>query len=170
MRADDDEDGLDREHEAETDATAEFRARWYASLPPGLAEDLKLDENDLSGEFVRFAGAFAYWSERYADAEREATAADQAVDRARAVAFLVVADQNSKRVKADRHARPLLDALAEQNAALMAAQDEARDKRRTAMAYKGYVEALRAKRDMLVQLGARRRAELGALEPRIKEQ
>ena len=167
----DEADEADAEEHVDTgsEAAAAHMARWFAALPPGLAEALSLDESDLSGEFIRFAGTFAYWSERYADAERDAEAADQAADKARSIAFLVVAEQNTKRAKADRHARPLLDALAEQNSALAAAQAEALDRRQKAMRYKGYVEALRAKRDMLVQLGARRRAELGVTEPRIRE-
>ena len=169
MKREADEEEAEERADTGSEAAAEHMARWFATLPPGLAEALSLDETDLAGEFVRFAGTFAYWSERYADAEREAEAADQAVDKARAMAFLVVAEQNTKRAKADKHARPLLDALAEQNSALAKAQAEALNKRRKAMAYKGYVEALRAKRDMLVQLGARRRAELGAIEPRIRE-
>ena len=168
MRSEDEEEN--EALESLTDTADAHMEQWRAALPPGLARALALDERDLTEEFVRFSATLAYWSERYADAEYEADAADIGVKKARAMAFLVVASQNARRAKAEKHARPTLDALAEQNSALAQAEALALGKRRTATRYKGYVEALRAKRDMLVQLGARRRAELGVTELRIKEQ
>jgi hypothetical protein len=142
-------------------------ARWIAQLPDERREILSINDGDLQGEFVGASAKFAWWYERFAAAEEayERAQTDTKAERARArLAILLEVPAGAK-----RPAKDVLDASVEIHPTVVAAVDAEHAARREYRRWQGDVEALRHRRDYLVQLGARTRNEW-LRDPAIREQ
>jgi hypothetical protein len=139
-------------------------ADWFEALPDDRRAMLSLDGDRLQLEFTHATGRYAYWFERYARAEEAHERAHGATKLARAKARLaVVLEANGK-----KPAKDVLDAMVDAHPDVLAAEDREHAARREYRRWQGDVEALRQRRDYLVQLGARSRAE-GLREPVIRQ-
>lgn len=121
-------------------------------LPQNIAQMTKINEEDLEGEFARFAGDYAYWLWNRAKAQTAVSRRKVELELARADARTRLRDQLEKVKVDDAKAMVAEDALVQdaQDALINAELNEAR--------ISAIVEALRAKKDMLVSLGAHQRA------------
>lgn len=137
---------------------------WLAALPDDRRGVLALDADRLQVEFTNATGRYAWWFERYADAEdaHERAQATTKLARARArLAFVLAAKER-------KPSKDVLDAMVDAHPDVLAAVEAEHVARREYRRWQGDVEALRQRRDYLVQLGARSRAE-GLREPVILE-
>jgi hypothetical protein len=135
---------------------------------PDIDETLRIDRLKIDEEFTSFPAVFWYYLARQAEAVRQVEAAKIQLKRGDAALY--------ERIRAGLEQDPLIKRVTEAmvDSAVTTSDEwrEARDnladlelRRRTLDAA---CEALRAKKDMLVQLGARARAELER-EPRVNE-
>jgi hypothetical protein len=138
-----------------------------------LLKDIEIDDytmqcvnlvpEAIEEEFVRCPADIAYWNERLARALKELLLAKQAREQVGARLHLELKARASLEGKDTKVKPPTVDDL---NAAVEVAPEYQAAKLREieaevdkARAW-GVVEALRVKRDMLVQLGARQRIEM----------
>jgi hypothetical protein len=112
----------------------------------------------IQEEFVRVPADLAYWTKRFADASKAAAAAK--VHRGKMRAFLYLEHRERLLIDVGKPSEAHIDScitcddrMAQAEAALVDAEA------RKAELW-GFVEAVRAKREMLVSLGAQLRAEL----------
>lgn len=112
----------------------------------------------IQEEYVRLPSDLAYWNKQYAEAQRVELKAKARAKRARADAQLRI------RQEAADDGRKMTDKIAEAETEIDADVAEAEDFYADAVADRsrlyGVVDAVRAKKDMLVSLGAHVRAEL----------
>lgn len=126
----------------------------------------RIDEADINGEFVRFAGTLAFWGARLADAHEVALRNKARGEHTYAIVKLAARDKLERLgVKATESQ---VDAHATIDPRWRAQRDRDVDAEVNVKRLAALVEALRAKRDMLVSLGAHVRAELGP-PPSIRE-
>jgi len=126
-------------------------------LPDELFAVVTIDEDDLSGEFARFAAVYARWLYTRAElqgrvlSKTRALASESAACRERwlTVGVKMTVDDLKAKITLD----PIVARLTKQLETLEAQDGELR----------AIIEALRAKKDMLVSLGAHQRALLGPL-------
>lgn len=112
----------------------------------------------MSDECVRLPSDMAFWAERYAAALERTLTADSATKTAYARAYEALL------MSEDRSGKPMPDSKAQQLAKRdrdysLAIMDEAEALAEKARIW-GVLEAIRAKRDMLIELGATRRREM----------
>lgn len=120
-------------------------------------EDLPVgvDGASLEREFQDFSAAFSFWGARYAEAISNAATAEEHLKDVEAEVFLELRDMKAGTVE-EIKAKLRMDKRVVV-ARKMAMQTEAR---RTRFQHK-VMGALSAKKEMLISLGAHRRAELG---------
>lgn len=132
-----------------------------------LRESVGIDASNIDGEFRRIPGDLAYWNTLYAHALRDMLKGKMHLDVTRA------------RLDSEMRIRLLNEGakVTESNVAAMVEQDQ--EFMEVRLAYIdaevrknemfGAVDAVRAKKDMLISLGAQLRAEMGN-DPSIREQ
>jgi hypothetical protein len=121
-------------------------------------ECVTIRPHEMADECVRLPTDMALWSERYAQALERTLSADSATKTAytRAYEALLMSE--------DRSGKPMPDGKAKELAKrdrdyVIAAMDEVEALGEKARVW-GILEAIRAKRDMLIELGATRRREM----------
>ena len=122
-----------------------------------------IDAEDLEGEFVRWAGHYAWRACVAADADADYEKAALATKRAKAQSLLDEVRRHER-----KPSDSVLDALAEVDPEVVRCGDREAEMLRVKRRLAGELEALRGKRDMVVQLGAKRRAEL-KVDPIVRE-
>lgn len=121
----------------------------------------------LQEEYVRLPADLAYWNKRYADAYEEVAKAK--VGLSRLEALLRIHHRNELVADNAKVTESMVDAAVSGDERFQRAQDDliAADVRRVTM--QGNVDAVRAKREMIVSVGAQIRAEMAG-DPTIRKQ
>lgn len=124
-----------------------------------LTESTQVDPNNIQAEYIRLSGDMAYWSGRYAQTYEAFLTADEAADACKAQ--LTVAERAAPCLLPGEKKPSIEDAKAAVAAhptyrALKAAAIRAESEK---VQFQGIVEAIRAKKDMLISLGATLRQE-----------
>lgn len=125
-----------------------------------LYESVSILPEAISEEFARVALDLAYWNAQYADRLREYRMAEDTVKRTKALLYIkhrtLLTEANGKTTEAQIDAAVNVDpAMVEADLQLINTEVE-REKAR------GVLDAVRAKREMVVSLGAHLRAEMGS--------
>lgn len=135
-----------------------------------LKDCVTIEPMALEEEFVRLPADLAYWNERYSMANRTFLRAK--IDRERTEARLTIQLREELAKTMPEGKKPTVDAVgaavkdhADMNAARNAEIDAEIEKARLY----GVLDAVRAKKDMLVSIGAHHRAEMAG-DPRIREE
>jgi hypothetical protein len=123
-----------------------------------LYDSISITPEALSEEFARVALDLAYWNARYADALKAYREAEVQQKRTKAMLYIkhrtLLTETNGKTTEAQVDAAVLLDpSMVEADTNLIATEVE-KEKAR------GVLDAVRAKREMVVSLGAHIRAEM----------
>lgn len=127
-------------------------------------ECVKLEPTALEEEFVRYTADFAFWGAKYASAKQEESLAK--LSRDTTAADLDVAAREA--LSGDKKpTEALVAAWVAKHPAMQAAEKEVIAATYDADRVRAIWDALRAKRDMLVGLGAQQRAEMQH-EPVVK--
>lgn len=126
-----------------------------------LVESVTIDDENLSREFSRLAADMAYWCRRLAQLESALVRVKYAVKKAEAEAY-VFSNDHVRTAEGKKPSIPYVEACVAQNAAVEEAYEELARVTEARTEAKGYVEAIGAKRDMLVQMGADYRQEVKA--------
>jgi len=125
---------------------------------------VKLEPTALEEEFVRYTGDFAYWGEKFACAKQEESLAKLSRDTTAADLDVGAREALSGEKKPTEAA---VAAWVSKHPAMQAAEKEVIAATFSVDRVRAIWEALRAKRDMLVGLGAQQRAEMQH-EPTVK--
>jgi len=125
-----------------------------------LTACVRINQLDLNSEFVRVPSDLAYWSDRYADTiEAYGSAKTQ---RERMYSELYAAYQFDLQTRLGPKGAPsaTVDACVLRDPRYIATKEtETKEEANKSRMY-GIVDAIRTKRDMLVQLGAQSRSEM----------
>ena len=132
-----------------------------------LYDAVYTDPDQINEEFSRVSSDLAYWNTVYAIACGDAARAEASYKRKKAEKFLFFREEiaASGARPTDEWIKSLVDNDDEVNVELLAKIDAESEKVRLY----GVVDAIRAKKDMLVSLGATLRAEMDN-NPAIKEE
>lgn len=121
-----------------------------------------IDQKDLSGEFQKFPGVFAYWAVGEAESKTRALFAKTAMEQS----YASIASQ--QRASADFYKKKVTEAqiqeMVEGNPEYMKAREAFNKATGEALRVSAVVSALEKKGDMLRQLGFTRSAELAHLK------
>lgn len=126
-------------------------------LPEDLVEIMEVDEDNLTHEFAVFTAIYARWLYARAHHQGRLLRAKQKLETKSAEARFQYREVEPKITVDDMKARIALDpevSRVARDVAILEAQDDE---------IKAVIEALRAKKDMLISLGAQQRALLGPL-------
>ena len=142
-----------------------------------LLRDLEVDAYVLNAvtivpeaiqeEYVRIPADLAYFNQRYADAYREYSHAK--VGLARLEGLLRIKHREDLLASGVKVTESQVDASVQGDASYQDAQDRFVDADVARVRSQGVVDAVRAKREMLVSVGAHLRAEMGG-DPSIRNQ
>lgn len=122
---------------------------------------LEINESDLNGEFIRLPATMARWGTITADAAYDVSMAKQAYEKECAKVSEELRAKSAAAAEGNR--RPTVDQINAQTTnalTVLMKQDALFEAERKYRRNQGIVEALRTKRDMLVQLGASYRAQM----------
>jgi hypothetical protein len=121
---------------------------------------------DLDAEFRRVAGDLHYWAAEAAAAEEQVYLAKTAA--ARSYADAVLRARSRLESEARKPTEKILDAEAEADEAVAYEQSRYAAALRRRSELRGLVDAIIAKRDMLISLGATERAQM-TMDPTIRD-
>jgi len=128
------------------------------------AECVAINPNSLNDEFSRLPADLAYWNSRYAEVYEEYLRAKDISEQTAANAAVVYRGRSTAKVTvAEVEAHVILD---DDCTASRADEILAEAKK---VKYKGIVDAVLAKKEMLISLGAHVRAEMGG-DPSMRTQ
>lgn len=137
-----------------------------------LRAAIDIDENLITEEYQRLPGDLAYYNAQLAQATRAYLAAKRAVEKTEARLTLKYGHSSEAHLKPEGWKKPndaIVDALVQEDEEMEVAAQlliEAEAERARLI---GVVEAVRAKREMIVSLGAHLRIELQG-DPILREQ
>lgn len=125
-----------------------------------LRESVSIDETNLNAEYIRIPTDLAYWSAQYALAVRRfhtaKLEADRVTARARIDARLNLETMHT------RVTESMVEAAVEKDGQVFAMATAAIEAEAEKLRLQGVVDAVRAKRDMVISLGATQRQEMQA--------
>lgn len=129
-----------------------------AELDEYLRECVRIDPHSLNDEFVRLPADYAFFNEKYRTALERSLLADAAVKRMRAGLYIT----SSEAVMPSGKPATVgyIEALVERDPDYAQAASEAIYAEADVAHVKGVLEAIRTKRDMIIQMGATVRQEL----------
>lgn len=137
-----------------------------------LADTVQIEPLALEEEFIRLPADLAYWNERYSQAVRAFLVSKIEAERCEARLHMEVrtrlAAAAPEGAKSKGPTVADIEAAVESQPELQAARMRALDAEVDKVRLQGVLDAVRAKRDMLVQLGARARIEMEA-DPVIRD-
>lgn len=116
--------------------------------------DLAVNVSDLNKEFRNFSITFYRYGLQKADAEKQSSIAKAKVKEGRALAY--------KRIKSDpsvKHTEKSLESEIDTDGVVLDLQNKLIDAEHNAATIAAAVESMRAKKDMLMQMGADARKE-----------
>lgn len=126
-----------------------------------LRECVRIDDFDIQAEYIRLPADLAYWNSRYADAYRDWNSSKLELDMLCSTLSLAIRDELINQAKGGR----VTLAEVEQVLHTTPQYRDAKQKEILAEADKarlyGVVDAIRAKKEMLISLGAHIRLEMG---------
>lgn len=131
--------------------------------PRSASESLAIHEHDLTADMTALPGQIAYWSVMFATATEAALEAKAALEQQEADTSEALRDQYTGGKEKLTESR--LSSLVDRDVDVRAAKTRHIKAEANRLRVKGMLDALFAKRDMLIQVGARQRAEMGALDP-----
>ena len=117
-----------------------------------------IDPMSLNDEYGRLPSDFAYWSEKYADSKKAFALAK--VDRDITRSRLRMIARETIEVSGKRATESMVDATVELDPAWLEVKTKEIECEAESLRIHGVLESLRAKRDMLIQMGAQARAEM----------
>ncbi len=123
-----------------------------------LVASVTIDEHDLAREYYRVATDTAYWCRRLAQLEGDYLRSKTALRQAQAEGFLFASSELT--VAGKKPTQAYLEAYVETMASVKRAHDVYAQVTQDRKEAQGYVDAVAAKRDMLIQVGATRRQEM----------
>lgn len=126
-----------------------------------LVQSVTIDDENLSSEFSRVSSDVAYWSRRLARLEADLIRAKAALKKVEADGYCF-AMEHLTNATGKRPTQKYLEAYVETMPEVQEAHEAIARVTEARTEARGYVDAISAKRDMLVQLGANRRQELKA--------
>lgn len=129
-----------------------------------LKESVDILPEAIREEFVRLPADLAYWGAKYADSVRTYLLKEQAVKECRARNRLGLREQLTAAGK--KHTEGDLDAWVEQTPEYQQCKLEEIEAEAAKLAAKVKMDAVMAKRDMVMSLGAHIRAEMGPTQLR----
>lgn len=127
----------------------------------------RIDPLNLNDEFVRLPSDLAYCNARYADALRDHLLAK--LKLAQVVAHLRILKRETLGRTNNKVTESMVDSAVETSEEYITVYTTHVELEIEMVRWKGYAEALRAKKDALISLGAQVRAEMSG-DPRIAEQ
>lgn len=136
--------------------------------PRSASDSLAIHEHDLTADMTALPGQIAYWSAMFASATEAALEAKAMLEQQEADTSEAFRDQFSSGKEKLTEAR--LPSLVDRDPDVRAAKTRHIKAEANRLRVKGMLDALFAKRDMLVQVGARQRQEMGALEPTTRRE
>ena len=117
-----------------------------------------IDEMQLQDEYVRLPSDFAYFSELYADSKK--AFAETKLERDLTRSRLRMIARETIEVSGKRATESMVDCAVESDPAWLEVKTKEIECEAEVARIYGVLEALRTKRDMLIQLGAQARAEM----------
>lgn len=132
-----------------------------------LRECIEIDALAIESEFVRIPADLAYWGERYAEAHRDYLAAK--IDAKRITARMFLEQRIAIQADGERATEAYTNARVEESTTWLDAQNALLEAEARRESIKGTLDAVRAKRDMVVSLGAQIRAQMDH-DPQINEE
>jgi len=127
------------------------------------ASCVKLEQENLQGEFVKYTADLAFWGERVAEARHGESMAKQVRD----VQAAELDVMGREALAGEKATEAKVQAWVTRHPAMQAAEMELANQTLEFDRAKAVYDALRSKRDMLVGLGAQQRAEMQH-DPSIK--
>lgn len=130
-------------------------------FPDLLVDSVTIDDSDLTSEYCRLPSDMAYFARRLAETEETFLCRKAELTQAQSegyVAEVRLAASNGKKKPSDVLIQASVECLETVRQAHWALADAARERKEL----QGILDAISAKRDMLVQLGAARRQEMKA--------
>lgn len=124
-----------------------------------LRECIAVEHEALRQEFIRLPADLAYWGERYAVAVRDHLAAEHNRKVTYAKVHLIVKEQAA--LKGQKISEKDTESWVEQTPEVIAARAEEIEAEGTMHLARSRRDAVAAKKDMIVSLGATARAEMG---------
>lgn len=118
-----------------------------------LETDLNIDVANLQEEFRIFPSMLYHYNEKKAEAEREYEGTKAQFEEAKSAIYIAIKNEAEKITEAHLKAR------VDTNEVVVKLKKVMLDSLRDLNTLKNYVESLRAKKDMLIQLGADARKE-----------
>ena len=143
--------------EAEQDAVEEQERSFLAAITEAAA----IVPEAIHEEYVRLPVDMATWNHRHAGAQRRAMITKSNLDYVRSIVYL--ATRERLRALDPKATEAMIAAAVEQDDRVRSAVADDIDAQVHAIRTRGELDALRAKRDMLVSLGAGLRAEWAAI-------
>lgn len=132
-----------------------------------LAQCVTMDPLQLEEEFVQLPATLAYWNERYAETQRSFLRAK--VDRERSSARLTMECRAQIEAKKGKATVSDVEAAVDGHPDYMALKDAELDAEIETRRVYGVLDAIRAKKEMLISLGAHIRAEMQS-DPTLRDQ
>lgn len=126
-----------------------------SALPKKVTDIVTINEDDLETEFSHFAGDYAFWLYNRAKAQTRINSAKLGLDLAKAEARELVKAQSGPSAKLTVED---IKALVSEHPSVVEATQTLHTAEDNEAKINAVVEALRAKKDMLVSLGAHKRA------------
>ena len=123
---------------------------------------VEIDEHDLSAEYASAPHHLALWGERYARAQEEYLRAKLGRERCEARLRLALREEWEADPKNKRCTEAQLDAMVSAHDEYAGAKVTEIEAEAVALRARGITQALRAKTEMLISLGATQRAEMQA--------
>ncbi len=117
-------------------------------------KDLDIDVKDLTSEFKKLSLLLFRYYEKKAEAEREYDKFKQTYEEIRARVY------RELKVSGEKHTEKSLEAAIDANEDVLSIQNMMLDAKRDLGTWIGAVESMKAKQNMLIQLGSDRRKEL----------
>ncbi len=130
-----------------------------------LHESVSIDRTDLNGEYCRVAADLAYWGEKQAQSERAEAEAKFELERVDAKTSKLVR-KNLELTETKRVTEKMIEAEVLLSPAYGTARTGVIEAGEIHRKCRSIVDAVKSKRDMLVSLGAHKRAEMQA-DPQI---
>jgi len=131
-----------------------------------LRKSVSVEPLAINEEYVELPAALAYWNARYADALREHLKAKMVLDRTEAKLRIECREMLAAEGKVTES---MIDAAVERHPDIEIAKLTSIEAEVEKVRISGVAEAVRAKKDMLISLGATMRAEMDG-DPSIRKQ
>lgn len=132
-----------------------------------LGDYLNIDDADISQEYIKQAGMYAFLSELLAAADRDLQYADMAKDQAEAESDAYWRDYHDKR--GEKYTEGVIKADIKMDEDCIKSQTTFIERQYNVNLLKALVNSMKMKADMLISLGAQRRSEYDMTGMRVNQ-